>query len=198
MIPNFQNSSNKNKGSSFLSPAHRCGGARATIELNNSPSAEKSGEARKQAGKKEGGLGEGIFARLRFPRRRRGWGGSVFAFPLLRGRQNRKIFFSLIKKNWGERLKKCRENFSVLLAEAKRRRAETLGGIQSAKSSGFCSKKVRILSKRYRQSENIFVGSSLLSRARQQPLFLIGGVYLKKSELILLTGEASGKRMLIN
>jgi len=151
MIPNFQNSSNKNKGSSFLSPAHRCGGARATIELNNSPSAEKSGEARKQAGKKEGGLGEGIFARLRFPRRRRGWGGSVFAFPLLRGRQNRKIFFSLIKKNWGERLKKCRENFSVLLAEAKRRRAETLGGIQSAKSSGFCSKKVRILSKRYRQ-----------------------------------------------
>jgi hypothetical protein len=38
-----------------------------------SPSAKKSGEARKQAGKKEGGLGEGIFARLRFPRRRRGW-----------------------------------------------------------------------------------------------------------------------------
>ncbi|MBU3965624.1 hypothetical protein KKA96_04595, partial [Patescibacteria group bacterium] len=41
--------------------------------------------------------------------------------------------------------------FSVLLAVAKRRRAETLGGIQSAKSSGFCSKKVRISSKQYRQ-----------------------------------------------
>jgi len=90
-----------NQGSSLLSPAHGCGGARAIIEFNNSPSAKKSGEARKQAGKKEGGLGEGIFARLRFPRRRRGWGGSVSAIPLLRGRQNREIFFSLIEKNFG-------------------------------------------------------------------------------------------------
>ena len=38
------------QGSSFVSPAHGCGGARATIEFNNSPSAKKSGEARKQAG----------------------------------------------------------------------------------------------------------------------------------------------------
>jgi len=46
--------------------------------------------------------------------------------------QNRKIFFSLIGKNFGRaRLKKCEENFSVLLAEAERRRVETLGGIQS-------------------------------------------------------------------
>jgi hypothetical protein len=90
---------------------------------------------------------------LRTPRRRRGWGGSVSAFPLLKGRQNRKIFFSLIEKNFGgARLKKCGENFFVLpVAVAKRRRAETLGGIQSAKSSGFCSKKVRISSKQYRQ-----------------------------------------------
>jgi hypothetical protein len=109
----------------------------------------------KQAGKKEGGLGEGIFARLRFPRRRRGWGESVSAVPPKAEYQNRKIFFSLIEKNFGgARLKKCRENFSVLLAEAKRRRAETLGGIQSAKSSGFCSKKVRISSKQYRFSYN--------------------------------------------
>jgi len=106
----------------------------------------------KQADKKEGGWGEGIFARLRFPRRRHGWGGSVSAIPLLAEYQNRKIFFSLIEKDFGgARLKKCRENFSVLLAVAKRRRAETLGGIQSAKSSGFCSKKVRISSKQYRQ-----------------------------------------------
>jgi len=75
----------------------------------------------KQAGKKEGGWGEGIFARLRFPRRRRSWGGSVSAIPLLAEYQNRKIFFSLIEKKFGgARLKKCRENFSVLLAEAKR------------------------------------------------------------------------------
>jgi len=48
----------------------------------------------KQAGKKEGGWGEGIFARLRFPRRRRGWGGSVSAIPLLAEYQNKKVFFS--------------------------------------------------------------------------------------------------------
>jgi len=107
--------------------------------------------ALKQAGKKEGGWGEGIFARLRFPRRRRGWGGSVSAIPPKAEYQNRKIFFSLIEKNFGgARLKKCRENFSVLLAEAKRRRAETLSRIQSAKFSGFSSKKVRILTKRHR------------------------------------------------
>ncbi|MCG2809103.1 MAG: hypothetical protein L6275_02065, partial [Candidatus Portnoybacteria bacterium] len=42
---------------------------------------------------------------------------------------------------------------SVLLAVAKRRRAETLGGIQSAKSSGFCSKKVRISSSKHHHIE---------------------------------------------
>jgi hypothetical protein len=45
---------NKNKGSSFVSPAYGWSGTRATNINNNSPSAKKSGEARKQAGKKEG------------------------------------------------------------------------------------------------------------------------------------------------
>jgi hypothetical protein len=103
---------------------------------------------------------------LRFPRRRRGWGGRVSAFPLLRGRQNGKIFVSLIEKIFGgARLKKCRENFSVLpVAVAKRRRAETLGGIQSAKSSGFCSKKVRISSKQYRQFTILSFWEDIASR----------------------------------
>jgi hypothetical protein len=105
--------------------------------------------ALKQAGKKEGG-----------------WGGSVSAIPPKAEYQNRKIFFSLIEKNFGgARLKKCRENFSVLLAEAKRRRAEMLGRIQSAKSSGFCSKKVRISSKQYRQ-ESHFEKSRLEASAQ--------------------------------
>jgi len=52
---------------------------------------------RKQTGKKEEGLGEGIFARLPV-RQRRTMGGSVSAIPLLRGRQNREIFFFLIEK----------------------------------------------------------------------------------------------------
>ena len=51
-------------GSSFVSLAHWADEARATMNFNDSPSAKKSGEARKQAGKKEGGQGEGIFARL--------------------------------------------------------------------------------------------------------------------------------------
>jgi hypothetical protein len=155
MIPNFLIYGNKIKGSSLMSPANGLGGSRATILFLFSflkAAAAPALRALKQAGKKEGGLGEGIFARLRFPRRRRGWGESVSAVPPKAEYQNRKIFFSLIEKNFGgARLKKCRENFSVLLAEAKRRRAETLGGIQSAKSSGFCSKKVRISSKQYRQ-----------------------------------------------
>jgi hypothetical protein len=109
---------------------------------------------RKQAGKKEVGLGEGIFARLLCPPKA-GWGWeSVSAISLLRGRQSRKIFVSLIEKFLGgARLKKCRENFSVLpVAVAKRRRAETLGGIQSAKSSGFCSKKVLTSSNRHHKT----------------------------------------------
>jgi len=86
-----------------LSSAHWAGGARTTIEFNNSPSAKKSGEARKQAGKKEGGWGEGIFARLPVRRRRTmGW-ESVSAIPALAGRQNRKIFVSLIEKILGAR-----------------------------------------------------------------------------------------------
>jgi len=112
MIPNILISSNKNKGSSLLSPAHWAGGARATIEFNNSPSAKKSGEARKQAGKKKKGSGGNEFLPARSV-----WGGKRFRLSSLEEGQNRKIFVSLIEKNFGgQTIKKCRENFSVLLA----------------------------------------------------------------------------------
>ena len=101
MIPNILISSNKNKGSSLLSPAHWAGGARATIEFNNSPSAKKSGEARKQAGKKKKGCGENEFLPACLPAEGGLWGGGVSAIPALAGRQNRKIFVSLIEKNLG-------------------------------------------------------------------------------------------------
>jgi len=79
-----------------------------------------------------------------------GW-ESVSAILASAGRQNRKIFVSLIENNFGgARLKKCKENFSVLSAV---RRTETLGGIQSAKSSGFCSKCVRISSNKHHQKQ---------------------------------------------
>jgi hypothetical protein len=112
---------------------------------NNSPSAKKSGEARKQAGKKKKGCGENEFLSACLPAEGGLWGGSVSAIPAKAGRQNRKFFVSLIEKNLGgARLKKCRENVSVLLDVAKRRRAETLGGIQSKSACGFSLKKVRI------------------------------------------------------
>ena len=134
MIPNILISSNKNKESSFVSPAHGCGGARATIEFNHSQSAKKSGEVRKQAGKKKKGCGENEFLPACLPAEGGLWGGGVSAIPAKAGRQNRKIFVSLIEKNfWGRQLKKCKKKFSVLLAEAKRRRAETLGGLPAGR-----------------------------------------------------------------
>ena len=116
--------SQRKSGSSFLSPAHGCGGARATNINNNSPSAKKSGEARKQAGKKEGGLGEGIFARLLCPPKA-GWGWeNISAIPALAGRQNRKIFVSLIEKILGGmQLKMLRKIFCF----ARRSEAEAGG-----------------------------------------------------------------------
>jgi len=55
----------------------------------------------RQAGKKEGGLGEGIFACLLCPAKQ-GWEWeSVSAIPASAGRQNRKIFVSLIEKIFG-------------------------------------------------------------------------------------------------
>ena len=57
----------KQKGSSTLSPAHGLGGAKATIlSFSDSvpPSARKKFWPFNQAGEKEGGWGEGIFARL--------------------------------------------------------------------------------------------------------------------------------------
>ena len=91
--------------------------------------------------------------------------GSVSSIPASVGRQNRKIFVSLIEKNFGgARLKKCRENYSVLLAV---RRAETRGGIQSKSAYGFSLKKVRI-SFRIRSQIvcSAFVASALRASAR--------------------------------
>jgi len=88
---------------------------------------------------------------------------SVFAIPPKAEYQNRKIFFSLIEKKFARgAIKKCLENFSVLLAEAKQRRAETLGGIVAHRATiksqrqdfrqkkfGFCPKDTAILQFQY-------------------------------------------------
>jgi len=73
-MPNWNTSI---QGSSLLSPAHGRAGARATslsFFLSVPPPSEKIARGFQQAGKKEGGLGEGIFARLlSAPKARQGW-----------------------------------------------------------------------------------------------------------------------------
>jgi len=68
MIYNFLNKVNKNQGSSYLLRAHGMGGASATpFYFFLSSLAKNFFRAKpKRAGKKEGGLGEGISARPPF------------------------------------------------------------------------------------------------------------------------------------
>ena len=78
MIPNKTKKVKQNHlGSTLLSPAHGRAGARATslsFLLLVPPPSEKTLSGFQQAGKKEGDLGEGIFARLlSAPKARQGW-----------------------------------------------------------------------------------------------------------------------------
>jgi len=88
----------------------------------------------KQKGKKEGGLGEGIFALLRIKIER-------FRFSLIKRKPKQKNFLFLLKEKIArEKIKKCRENFSVLLCRSE---AEASGNVPHS-CSGFSLKKVRI------------------------------------------------------
>ena len=76
----------------------------------------------RRAGKMEGGLGEGIFARLLSAE-----GGmgreSVSAIPASAGRRNRKIFVSLIEKNFGgAQLKNVKKIFLFCSPSGERKR----------------------------------------------------------------------------
>jgi len=167
MIPNILISSNKFfLGSSYLLHANGLGGSSATplFSFLKIPAVSLALRALKQKGKKEGGWGEGIFALLRLELER-------FRFPLIKRKPKQKIFQILLKeKNGGrKKLKKCNEKISVLVRRSK---AEASGNApielprspsvklssepprtRSVRQSGFCSKKVRILTKRYRQKK---------------------------------------------
>ncbi len=127
-------------GSSLL-PAHGSGGARATIKIK-APQKNRA-KPEKQKGKKEGGLGEVIFALLRIKIER-------FRFSLIKRNTKQKNFLFLLKEKIAhEKIKKCRENFSVLVCRSP---ATQACGINSAEASGnaphscsgFSLKKVRI------------------------------------------------------
>ena len=144
----------------------RVGGARATsflvahFALQNTASnpAEKNrAKPEKQKGKKEGGLGEGIFALLRLEIER-------FRFSLIKRNTKQKNFLFLLKEKIArEKIKKCRENFSVLVC---RSGAEASGNAPHS-CSGFSLKKVRI-SFRIRSQIvcSAFVASALRASAR--------------------------------
>ncbi|MBU2544792.1 hypothetical protein KJ618_05015 [Patescibacteria group bacterium] len=126
-------------GSSFLSPAHGRVGARATIlSISALPPSEEIAGGFQQAGKKEGGWGEGIFARLLSAEGGMGWERLSSLAPSREAKQN--IFqFLLEEKGARANIEKKREMFCF----ARRVSAGgTLGGV-SNHSSDFRSKKVR-------------------------------------------------------
>ncbi|MFH1029972.1 MAG: hypothetical protein V1770_01790, partial [bacterium] len=108
-----------------------------------SPSTKKSGEVRNQAGKKEGGLGEGIFARLlTAPKARLGWERLRSLAPSREVKQN--IFQFLLEIFFTRALLK-EKGENVLLCAAVRR-AEPRGGVCACQGVNCRSKKVRAFS----------------------------------------------------
>src|SRR3989338_1742976 len=134
MIHNLNNFVNESSGSSLNFPAHGWWGKEKNLSAKKSVRRKVLGAKPKQAGKKEGGWGEGIFARLLpFPfslskRKTEGFGGnSAFLLPnqneaspatclnTWRAGHHRKILFSLgerkIRRAQNE---KSKEYFSVV------------------------------------------------------------------------------------
>src|SRR3989344_4393195 len=133
MIPTIVIFSNKNKGSSLNFSAHGWWGKEKNLSAEKSVRPKVLGAKPKQAGKKGGGWGEGIFARLlpfpfRLSKRKAegGFGGnSAFLLPNQNearpatlqfvARHHRKILFSLGEKEIQRaQNEKSKENFSVV------------------------------------------------------------------------------------
>ena len=126
MILNYFN--NVNEGSSFLSPAHGCGGARAIIN----ESAARKNFRRQCEGGSAGGFKGGMPSR---PSR------SETPPPCSFRAEPSKILFSLIEKVGRAQNKKCKEYFA-------RRRASASGG---GTGRQFRPKKVRAFSNKGRK-----------------------------------------------
>ena len=134
----------KYKGSSYLLRAHGKGGASATIlSFLSVPPPEKSAGGFQQAGKKEGGLGEGIFARLlTAPKARLGW---ERLRSLASPREARQTIFQFLleEKNRRAQNQKSKGNFSARHAS---------GASGGGTGRQFRSKKVRAFSNKGHQT----------------------------------------------
>ena len=153
MITNFlEKVKLKHQGSSSLLPAHGKGGARATINNNSpSPSEKFLAKPKNRRAKRKGGLGEMNFCPPVVPQSGTG-GGKRFRNSALAEYQNRKIFVSLNEKKFcAGAIKKIFRKF-FCFASAKGGGGNA-GRDYSKSASGFCSKKVRISSKRHRHFE---------------------------------------------
>jgi hypothetical protein len=130
----------KIKGSKISKTRAREGGASVFSSLLFPKAAASANRAIQQAGKKEWGLGEGIFAR---PIQKRSP-----AALLVQSRVPQKSFF-LLEKKLRAKSKKCEKNFF-----AEQRALASGGGAGRQNSqSGFSSKKVRISSNKHHQIE---------------------------------------------
>jgi len=93
----------KIKGSKISKTRAREGGASVFSSLLFPKAAASANRAIQQAGKKEGGWGEGIFARLLRKRSP--------AALLVQSRTQQKSFLFLLEEKIGRQIKKCEENF---------------------------------------------------------------------------------------
>ena len=109
MLPNKMSLSKRKLGSFLSLPAHGLGGARATIKNITAPPKNFRAQP-KQAGKKEGGLGEGIFARLLCPPKA-DWGWEA-ARPCVSKEAKPAKIVSLIEKIFCARPLKEKEIFA--------------------------------------------------------------------------------------
>jgi len=169
----------KFKGSSTLLRAHGKGGASATIlSFLSVPPFEKSAGGFQQSGKKEGGWGEGIFARLLLSEgmAEGGFGGNS-AMPeriqkkaapaacSVRSRSQPKSFlFLLEEKNRRAQIKKCEENFL-----AGWRALASGGGAASAFGVVFPLKKGSRKVYNYSTKTNLFGNDCSARRVRRAP-----------------------------
>ena len=146
MIHNLNNFVNESLGSSLNFSAHGWWGKEKNLSAEKSVRPKVLGAKPKQAGKKEGGWGEGGFG-----------GNSAFLLPNQNeaspatlqfiARHHRKILFSLGEKEIRRaQIKKCEENFFA----GWRTLASGGGAERQSSQSGFSAKKVRILTKRHR------------------------------------------------